>query len=136
MSFIKSFSRLGLFERNLSQVGASKWFVFLIVLLAVFAPSAQSRNVGYTDTTIHDCVHRVVEGEIINNRRFASCVIDANQELTDSVRKEITDYLFSASDKELEMMTEVITRIDNHDSHKESTKDEFSRLITIPIKYL
>ncbi len=134
MSFIKNFNKLGLLKRNPSKVGAgrlgtSKWFVSLIVLLAVFAPSAQSKNVGSTNTTINDCVHRVVEGEIINNRQFTRCVINADQQLTGSVRKGVTDYLLSASDKELEMMAEVIVKADNHDSYKESTKDEFSRFI-------
>ncbi len=133
MFFIQSFNERGLLKSIFSRVGSSrlgpsKWFIFIMVLLAACAPSAQNNNSVEHANTINGCVHQVVEGETVNQNLFANCVTRANQKLKGPVRRELNDYLLSASHNELEKMVEIIVDVDAS-SYEDSTKDELSFLI-------
>ncbi len=116
------------FIQNIANsLTAGKWSILIIILLAACAPTTQKTEVDH-DNTINGCLHEIAEQNITSNRHFVNCVHNTNQQLTSAVRKEINDYLLSATDSELQKMTQVVVEGDS-ERYMDSTKDEFASLL-------
>ncbi len=132
-SFIQNINKNGLLRLNFFKVIISsldiKLIISIIVLLVSCAPSTQdnSSELLYPNT-LNGCVQKVIDHETFIHKSFESCVKNTNQELTDTIRADITDYVISASNSELQNAATIIVS-KRLAKNQDYTKEEFARLI-------